>query len=287
MVGVDKDRVEKVLLDVPVVFSVDNSYFPYFINACSSLLSFNKVDRIYLLTDFAVSNRQVRKINEKIEKPFSVEVKIVDVSAWLKGKDFFTSDHISVATYFRLFIPEVLPRHEDRVIFLHSDILILGGLKDLEIPKNSDKLCIAVRHGFDREDVDHLRSEGIEALDYFNAGVLGLHLDYIRREGVFRAALDVLKKGQKFKYWDQDILNIFLNRRVHFVSDKFNYFSTKSPRDVKVVHFIGSMKPWHVMSRHPFRALYLSFVIKNRLELPLREFLMFNKIQKKIKNFFR
>ena len=278
--------IDKVKLDIPVVFSVDRNYFPYFINACYSLLKFNKVTCIYLLTDFTLNTSQRRKILDKIKRPFGVKVKIVDLSNWLEDKVFFTSSHVSIATYFRLFIPEVLPCHENRVLFLDPDILVLGGLQELVLPIKSDMLCIAVQHGFEKDDLDHLSDERVDPAHYFNAGVLGLHLDNIRREGVFRLALEYVEKGKQFRYWDQDILNIVFNKRVHFISERFNFFDMSIHQEPKIVHFIGTMKPWHMMSRHPMRFAYIKFVIKNKLELPIIEFLMIRKIYKKIKSFF-
>lgn len=68
-----------------------------------------------------------------------------------------------------------------------------------------------------------------------------------------------MQEDRKWRYPDQDILNIILENKVKFLNKNYNYHyslshlldnsdfpsSEKIPNEIIVIHFAGHSKPWH------------------------------------------
>ena len=54
----------------------------------------------------------------------------MDVSEFTSKADLRESLHLSIETYYRLFIPLILPQYE-KVLYLDSDMIILADVADL------------------------------------------------------------------------------------------------------------------------------------------------------------
>jgi lipopolysaccharide biosynthesis glycosyltransferase len=191
--------------------------------------------------------------------------------------------HISLATYYRLFIPEILPTNLKQVLFLDSDMVIrkpIDDLLNLNIQNFSHAAAIAA--GMD----DYPAEIGLprDSL-YFNAGLMMINLCAWRDLKVFERGCQLLSsQSDRIKWWDQDVLNILLHESWHpidliwnaqpFIYDldnlsnyqhksrylKFNYLEAKV--DPSIVHFVGggSAKPWHYYCQHPFKDEYLKYL---------------------------
>ena len=53
--------------------------------------------------------------------------------------------HVSLATYFRMLIPELLPQNIDRVVYLDADVMIRSDISQLYNQSFCDACCLAVR----------------------------------------------------------------------------------------------------------------------------------------------
>jgi lipopolysaccharide biosynthesis glycosyltransferase len=188
---------------------------------------------------------------------------------------FPVSGHASIATYFRLLLPSLLPAELQRVIFIDADTVVTSDLEELWRLPLEGKALAALKVPF--KDVDDDYQPG----DYFNAGVMLIDLDRWRQADVLRRGGEFARANpQSLRYWDQDVLNHLFQADWLPFHDRWNAcphlfglfpgFSldpnhlTASEQeaiaDPAIVHFAGGgwmVKPWNARCLHPLRHHYL------------------------------
>ena len=183
--------------------------------------------------------------------------------------------HISLATYYRLLIGEIVPREVKRAIYLDCDLIVRADLMELwTTPLKGCVLGAVPDEGFrDRHKL------GLsEAAPYFNAGVLLVDLEQWRSESVGAAALDFADNHPERLTWnDQCALNWILRDRWLPLAETWNMQSRQFGRQIdkdfeyfrpiptsalaaRIVHFNWPARPWLYMSEHPFRDEYLGYL---------------------------
>ena len=84
---------------------------------------------------------------------------------------------------------------------------------------------------------------------YFNAGVLLMNLDELRKFKFQEKFLYLLEKVKFSVAQDQDYLNRLCKGRVKLISHDWNvmpYVNEETkPEDIKIVHYNFAYKPWH------------------------------------------
>tara|TARA_Y100000389_G_C17452434_1_gene515802 strand:+ start:1733 stop:2704 length:972 start_codon:yes stop_codon:yes gene_type:complete len=174
-------------------------------------------------------------------------------------------NHISEATYYRLFCNDYLPKNIKTIIYIDADIICVENpLKFIKEDTNKlirDNKTISSKtelirsekslHTFERLDMSSSK--------YFNAGVMNINFKkWVEMKIDFNEKLK--EYSDKLEYWDQDLLNhIFdgdyqeLDIRLNKVIDFAFYEYQKGTLDVKkiiddgsLIHFAGSHKPWSV-----------------------------------------
>lgn len=200
------------------------------------------------------------------------------------------TDHLTIATYYRLFMADILPTTLDKVLYLDCDIVINGSIKDLWNITLGDYALAAVEElGNSSPDVyDRLNYKS--DFGYFNAGVLLVNLKYWRVHNMTEVFLEYI--GQNFanlKSHDQDVLNaLFHDQCLHLsvewnVEEAFYHYDMikKWRKNEKyraalcnpiVLHYTWKPKPWDLGCKHPFRYNYFYYLnkvqwagVKNRL----------------------
>ena len=177
---------------------------------------------------------------------------------------------ISRATYLRLIVEEVIGEDVERLLYLDIDIIVNDCLIDLWNTDLEGMACAAVRDpGVSVEAFSkkyNLTGNG----SYFNAGMLLLDMNLIRRSSVFSNALQLLLSSPNaYEFADQDALNVMLWREWKSIDKSWNFqrghlydTSKQSPIDSssesvpKVLHFTEQYKPWRTDEWHPFAWLY-------------------------------
>jgi lipopolysaccharide biosynthesis glycosyltransferase len=184
---------------------------------------------------------------------------------------------ITRAAYGRLFIPWVLPRETDRVLYLDCDIIVRRCIGDLFDSPIGDFAAMGVpdagspfvsslygvpfwsRYGRRADDIN------------FNSGVLLMNLPVWRDEDVTGAALKYLTDGRHRFLVDQEAINAVLPGRIGHVDPRWNqqaehfkeHYQATLPyseeqlrvllEDPWIVHFTTSTKAWSYECTHPFR----------------------------------
>lgn len=182
---------------------------------------------------------------------------------------------ISVATYYRLLIPRLLPTHA-KAIYLDADLIVEGDLSDLWQLPLGDRHLMAVQDQGVRVisgpfGLSNYRSLRIpEGSKYFNAGVLVLNLTKWRENHTAeRIVAYVRDQHEHIRFHDQDGLNAILWRDWAELDPRWNQMpqilqvdtAANSPFDPEtfrrvtthphIIHFASADKPWRFGCRHP------------------------------------
>jgi lipopolysaccharide biosynthesis glycosyltransferase len=186
-----------------------------------------------------------------------------------------TAHHVTRAGYARLLIPELLPRHVQRAVYLDSDVLVRGDLSPL-FDLDLDGALFAAVTDFAVASAPHpLFGESIP--HYFNSGVLVLDVGRWRNAAFAERVLGWAGAQQQvLPFLDQDALNAVAedwyeleprwNVQQGFLWRPALATEFASQREALydgavVLHFTGGTKPWHVDSATPGTFLWLRALI--------------------------
>ena len=243
---------------IPVFFTLDDNYIPFFAVALQSLIDNSSKENNYeikvLYTNSGISNENQTKIKNKYEKDnFTIE--FVDVYSRLEEiqDKLYTRDYYSNATYYRLLIPELYPNY-DKAIYLDSDMAILTDVATLYNIDLEDNLLAAVPDGAVQAVPPF--QEYVEKVvglsdynNYFNAGMLLMNLDALRKYKFQEKFLYMLGTFKFTVAQDQDYLNRICKGRVKILNSSWNTMpggiQEENRNNINIIHYNLSYKPWH------------------------------------------
>jgi lipopolysaccharide biosynthesis glycosyltransferase len=152
-------------------------------------------------------------------------------------RDMPVSDHISLATYLRLLLAELLPGDVQKAIYLDADTIVLHSLDPLWQTDLAGAYCaaaqdayvpvldphIALSHplhcmtlaGVDPRPITNYQQLYLSPhAAYFNAGVMLVNVARWRQENVARRALECLRhNAAHVRWWDQYALNVLFSQQ--------------------------------------------------------------------------
>lgn len=241
--------------NIPIFFAVDDEYIPFLAVALQSLIENSSENNSYsikiLYTNISQENQN--RINQY--KRGNVDIEFVDLNYYInKIKDkLYTRDYYSKTTYFRLFIPELYPQY-DKVLYLDSDIVILSDIADLYNIDMEDNLVAAAPDDVIQTiEVFQEYAEKVVGVadyhNYFNAGILLMNLDALRKFKFQEKFLYLLETVRFSVAQDQDYLNRLCKGRVKLIKNTWDRMpiggDTVKREDLNLIHYNLAFKPWH------------------------------------------
>ncbi len=256
-----------------ILCATDNNFIPYCGIMLTSLFEKNKDIKfnVFILSE-GLNKKNITDI-ATLADIYQQNIEIVIVKEeLLKNCPIRKGDHVSIATYYRIIAPELLPSRIDRVLYLDCDIIINNCITELYNTNLDDKAFGAII------DEDHLNTEKYSRLNiafnkgYINAGVLLMNLKYWREHNLVNKCLSFINENQKkLKQHDQDALNAVLYDKIKLLPLKYNFqtgflFKNVYPFDENVkneisdtaynptvIHYTTIRKPWVKRCQHPYR----------------------------------
>ena len=263
-----------------ICFATDDNYVKPTAIAIMTVLLTNKDEEIsiYILAQSLLEHNKnilcnvVQKYSpkSKIEFCFLTDDIVSQFSSTIKE-----SDHVSIATYFRLYIPSLIPKDIDRILYLDGDIICADSLRPLYETDLKDCSLVAAHDERTRDSESFQRLKYPIENGYFGAGVLLINVDYWRKNNIQQKTLDFVFKNKEICVWhDQDALNKILNGTVKFCHIKYNVYEhlyenennypalfnneiKEAVENPIIIHFCSGRKPWTFESRCPFSATWL------------------------------
>lgn len=260
-----------------ILLSTDNNYVMPTGVLMTSICENNKNIVFFILTDskFNVSNK--KKLINIANKYGSLVLFFTITSDKVNIFPFGKSGqprHVSIATYYRLFITEILPKNIHKILYLDCDMIVRHDLSELYKTDLSSH-ALGVVHDCDEHKHPQRLGYSLEK-GYFNAGMLFINLDYWRKNNVLHAFTECINKhSNKILYHDQDILNIVFCDNKLWLPMKYNFqtnytfrqnlpcyppkyhkeadFAKKNPT---IIHYLGPDKPWKTLCAHPHQDVW-------------------------------
>ena len=267
-----------------LVYACDENYASLTAISAVSALEYNP-DLAIVLLGSSLSPAAIEKVRTRIEA-HGGKFRYFDVSERLRNlSEKGLCPYTSYAAYSRLFIAELLPEEEGRVLYLDCDTLVKGSLDELFAFDLKGK---AFAFAYDCIEAHYRRYVKVgEDEPYFNSGVMLADLGEWRRSGasailerelanprgpnplgdqdmIVRAWKDLFTPlPPKWNFLSQYFL--FSYDRVRKICGVRSPWSSREEYDESIkspiiFHFSGHTlgRPWFTSSRHPLRGEYIA-----------------------------
>ena len=246
--------MENNLKVIPIFFAIDDTYTPFLAVALKSLIDNASKDYNYCIKILHTNVGEEHKNQIKKFECENINIEFVDLSYYIeKVQDkLYTRDYYTNTTYFRLFLPELYPQY-DKVLYLDSDIIVLGDISELYNTDMGTNLVAAapddiIQYNKVFQDYAELVVGVAKYQHYFNAGVLLMNLDELRKFNFQEKFMYLLEKVKFAVAQDQDYLNRLCKGRVTLVShdwDVMPYVNNETKeKNIKLIHYNFAYKPW-------------------------------------------
>ena len=262
---------------IKIIFGVDGAYSQHLAVTLVSLLENNRANRFdVLVVTLNMAEADRRRLAELAARfpNLSLAFQPFDISRY---SHFRTDNHISHASYLRIFIPEILPESVEKVLYLDCDLVVRHDIAPLWQTELGDKVLAAARNPF---FVRHDDLEMPAGADYFNAGVLVMNLKRWRElDGTARLIRFIEAHHDHLWAHDQDALNAVFCGEIRELAPHWNFqtamlwsepdglsLSYAQYRDLLedpgIVHYTTPSKPWHFANLHPYKSTYYQYLTK-------------------------
>ena len=266
---------------VPIVLSANDKFAPYLDVMIQSIIAnaspTRQYDIIVLFNDISEKNRNL--IAWDARDKGNISIRFIRVCEYFDAGKLFVDQHLSIETYYRLIIPEIMPDYH-KILYLDCDMVVdhdvaelydldlqgclIGAAKDIDVAGQVN----LKQNNWDRYAVEDLNLDS--PFDYFQAGVLILDLDQLRQT-VSSEEMIRLAASRSWRCHDQDVLNMVCKNRVYYIPQQWNTLMDwqepgrsrmqilkMAPRGLYeeyavarknpyMIHFAGYQKPWDVV----------------------------------------
>ena len=230
---------------INLCLSCDDNYAKYAGVVVASVLANANADdnlKIYIL-DGGISDDKKEKILSLASiKNCEIIFVPIDESMFEDYAKVKTHKYISVATYYRLKAPSLLP-NVDKIIYFDCDIVANSSLKELFEIDIKDYLLAGVS--------DNKKRIVKENPTYVNAGMLLMNLDKMRKENTEEEFYNYTKENiNTITKGDQEIINEVCKGKIKVIDSQWNVqtsnFVNRSDYTVnpKIIHYLSKEKPW-------------------------------------------
>lgn len=270
---------------IEVACATDDHYAPHCGAMLHSLFANNRPEnfRVHLLHGPALS-----QLNQaffiRLADQFNAKINFVAVSDNLVGE--FPSKRFHVSCWYRILLPALLP-DISRVLYLDADMIVMGDIRPLWDTHLNGNIFGAVINPLYPFMPDRASEQlGLsDRREYLNSGVLLIDLHLMQSASVSEHVLNYALRHPDNMWPEQDALSVVCRGRWLPLHPQWNAqttffdlnpaqlpFSREISEAAKskpqIVHFIGPLKPWSYLCRHPLQHQYE----KHRRQSPWPEY---------------
>lgn len=247
-----------------IVMSTDDAFSQYTGIAMLSLLTNKKSGyniNFYIL-DGGIGENNKTLLKGVVHTRNDCEINFIEIDKNF-FKDFPEKGHIKLPSYFRIIAPSIIK--SDRLLYLDSDIIVTQDLLDLYLT-NLDSYTIAAASDFSEKYIHVNYFRPISR--YFNAGVMLIDAKKWRDKNILEKILKTLNDSEKMsknKFADQDVLNDVLEHDWLELKNIYNFQVIEYEKkielnDIRILHFIGRIKPWNPLFKNDFSKYYKKYL---------------------------
>lgn len=152
---------------------------------------------------------------------------------------------------YKFFLNRLLPDTVDKVLWLDTDIVIDGPIRemyDTDISKYCFAACldnITIQQAIPGKHIDRFQ---VKTKEYYNAGVMLINMKKLYEKVTSDELLSYYNHNPDITHAEQDIFNLYMNDSILQLPKRYNHhpFSwVKNNENVKsvIIHYIGARKP--------------------------------------------
>jgi len=253
---------------IPIVFAANNYYVPYMAAAIQSVMenaAHNRQYIIYILYQ-DITDDNISLLKNQITHFLQFSIEFINVNKYISKYNLFVSRHVTVETYFRLLIPELLCEYQ-KAIYLDGDMICCTDIASLFDIDLGDHLFAAVRDLGVAWYYSPNHSEGMKTIyssvllqlkkpdEYFCGGMCVFNIQLIRKT-ISTDKLFELAVSREWQVHDQDILNylgegktillhyhwnLMLTSNAKYLPEPLQNEYNEAVENPKIVHY----KPWN------------------------------------------
>lgn len=292
-----------------ILLSTDNKYVMPTGVLMHSVSTYNSDVNYYILVNESFTDESKLSLSRIADK-YGNEISFYTVTPDMtKDLPFGRPDQpkgVTIATYYRLFITEILPQDVHKIIYLDGDMIVRKSLDDLW-DENLDGYAIGAVHDMHEEYhcSDNRLPYPMKEKGYLNAGMLLVNLDYWREKDCLSRFMKCVDDNfGKLRFHDQDVLNTTFYDEVKWLPVTYNYQSAflekfsksgrfgkleseieKYRKDPAVVHFTAEDKPWKIEVFHTYTKDWRKFFFKSEWKHDKLEGEESRNLKQKIRNY--
>lgn len=251
-----------------IATALNRKYLPYTIVMLTSLCENNTVHIDAFLLNTELTSSDLSQFREALAVYDIVCHDIKVDSSRFDGRCPH-NEKWTLEAYYRLMLPDLLPKAVDRILYLDVDLIVnqsledmyamdLGGM-DIWACENCNGTTVPeIMPTKQQEMFTPFMAEGYR---YFNSGVMLINLSQLRMRDImddYQDAMEVWEYAMDCP--DQDILNYVHRDTVGYLPwKKYDLFAKQAhqvgisldevQRDTAIIHYAGS-KPWNTTNLH-------------------------------------
>lgn len=265
-----------------IVIVADDNYIQHAGVMLTSLFESNRKHnfRIFLLTDSISRDNTIRLQRLTSAYGHRLEIHIPDNELTSERRDIIDSLNSSSwnkMIYYKLYMPDILPKNIKRCLFLDVDMVVVDDIESLYHTDLGDNAIIAAV-----EDVVSCISRkdalGIEdSQPYINSGVMVCDINRWREKNKNNSLYNFIARYSDIIINEQDVFAKFFNGRISLLPIRWNmvgcnylrkkfvfpkYYTelSEARKHPAIHHFCTLIQPWYADSPHPYRHLYVRYL---------------------------
>ena len=295
--------------NVPIVFAANNDFVPMFAACIQSILDCSSIkynyDFILLHTNISENNKN--ELLNMVKKYDNACLRFINVTSIISNYQLQANAHISVETYYRFLIQDLLPDYK-KILYLDCDTIVNHDISELYNIDIDGYMLAAARDpdflgqingaNYNTQKYCYEKFLMKDPFNYFQAGVLLLNNVEMKKAYSLHEWLTFA--SHKYLYNDQDVLNLYCEGRVKYLDMFWNMITDcnhtrikdvisfapayiqneykKAHSNPRIIHYAGFMKPWHKPTED-----YAHYFWKYSRQTPFYEELLYRMSQRIVK----
>ena len=262
--------------DIHLAVAFDQNYITPFFVLATSIFENNKGNSFCFHVISTGVNSEEKQEIERFVQVHQSSIEFYTISPE-QTAGLVVPEHMyfTLAAYYRLFFPALVPAAIDKLLYLDTDIVVIGNLAELyqtDVAGFPVGAVAEVRVTKSRPDLG-LYEEG----NYFNSGVMLINIPEWKKQQITEKAIQFVHDfPEKIVFVDQDALNVVIRSNYVKLNTRFNVLPSDIPKCLPknqygtflkgkvIMHYtLKHLKPWNKDCAHKFRYLYTGYLQKS------------------------
>ena len=223
---------------VSIVLSTDDNYIEPALVTITSILENSKYNTLYdfyILVPHNLATEHQKKFDTLKSKYTKSDFNFIEVNDCFKNTKVRSSSHITMAAYYRLLLPSLLP-NLNKVLYLDVDLIVLTDLSQL-FKINIDNYYVAGVRGYNNVWMNnYAKRKAFESYEqilkipsmnqYINSGVMLMNLKLMRDDNLQEKFINFVSKyhgeNRVGLCHDQDVINSICYNKIYFLPLRYN-----------------------------------------------------------------